>query len=257
MIQDRLQHAALYLTALRKPGPRPRSLPAELAPQSEREAYRLQTLVGSALAAGRGCWKVAMNDAQSGTCAPVFQADLHPSGARVISPIAERLGIEPEIAFTLKQALPPPPDGQHYQRDQVIAAIGTAHAAIEIVISRFQSHDTAEPLDRLADNISNGGLVLGPPCDRWRELNLSTIALHLSIEARQGQNSVLDARGGHPLGDPLLPLIWLANRSAADESGLQAGDVVTTGSYAGLRYVERDSHVSVRFEGLGVAELYS
>jgi 2-keto-4-pentenoate hydratase len=255
--QVRLQRAAQYLVALRKPGPRPRSLPVGLAPQSEAEAYRLQALVSSALGAGRGCWKVAMNDAQAGTCAPVFQADLHRSGARVISPITDRIGIEPEIAFTLKQALPALPDGRHYGREQVIAAIGTAHAAIEIVISRFHSHDGAAPLDRLADNISNGGLVLGPPCDRWQELDLTTIALHLCIEGRQGGNGVFDARGGHPLGDPLLPLIWLANRQRADESGMQAGDVITTGSYAGLRYVERDTHVSVQFEGLGVAELYS
>jgi len=257
MIEDRLQRAVRYMVALRKPGPRPRSLPVELAPQSEAEAYRLQTLISSALVAGRGCWKVAMNDAHTGTCAPVFQADVHRSGTRVISPITDRIGIEPEIAFTLKQALPALPDGRPYQREQVIAAIGTAHAAIEIVISRFQSHDSAAPLDRLADNISNGGLVLGPPCDRWQGLDLSTIALHLLIEARQGESSVFDARGGHPLGDPLLPLVWLANRTCANESGMQAGDVITTGSYAGLRYVERDTHVSVRFEGLGVAELYS
>jgi len=257
MNEDRLQRAAQYIVALRNIGPRPRSLPLDLAPQNETEAYRIQQLVGSALGAGRGCWKVAMNDAHIGSCAPVFAADVHRSAARVTSPIADRLGIEPEIAFSLKRALPRLPDGRQYEREQVIGVIAAAHAAIEIVVSRFNSHDGAAPLDRLADNISNAGLVLGPPCEHWQQLNLSTIELHLCIEPGQGDSSEIDAHGGHPLGDPLLPLLWLANHACQNGPGLQAGDVVTTGSYAGLRFVERNTHVSVRFAGLGVAELYS
>jgi 2-keto-4-pentenoate hydratase len=174
----------------------------------------------------------------------------------VSSKISDQLGIEPEVAFSLKRPLPPLPSGQRYGREELMSAIGAAHAAIEIVISRFERHETAEVLDRLADNISNGGLVLGPPCEDWRRLDFATVPLRLSIVSKDGQ-SIYESRGGHPLADPLLPMVWLANHCADQGSGLQAGDIVTTGSYAGLRHVGYGGHVSAAFEGLGVADLYS
>jgi 2-keto-4-pentenoate hydratase len=257
MNSERVQRAARYLVGLRRPGPRPQSLPSELAPQSELEAYQMQAAVASTLGAQLGCWKVAMSDERSGTCAPIFAADVQRTGAHVHPSISAVVGIEPEVAFTMKRALPPLPAGQCYGRERVIEAVGAAHAAIEIVISRFQSHEDAAPLDRLADNLSNEGLVLGPACEAWRELDLGTLLLHVTIDEGNDAVSVYDSRGGHPLNDPLIPLIWLANHCSARGSGMQSGNVVTTGSYAGLRYADRGAHVKVQFEGLGAAELYS
>lgn len=254
---ERRQRAAQYLLQLRQPGPRPVSLPPALAPRNEAQAYQLQSDVMHALDARGGCWKVAMQDATTGTCAPVFASDVHHRSARVSSPIVAKLGVEPEVAFTMKRALPPLPAGQRYAMDQVIEAIESAHAAIEIVVSRFASHEGAAPLDRLADNISNGGLVLGPPVTDWRALDMRSLPLRLSVQSDALGSELHEARGGHPLDNPLLPLLWLANHCSQRALGLHSGDVVTTGSFAGLRYVGPATHVSVQFEGLGLAELYS
>jgi 2-keto-4-pentenoate hydratase len=248
---DRLQRAALYLTQLRQPGPRPVSLPPELAPRDEAEAYELQRRVAHLLKVTAIAWKVAMSGPDSGSYAPVLE--LHRSGARVTSVIAEQLGIEPEVAFTLKRTLPA---GRRYSREEVIDAIGSAHAALEIVISRFQRHETAAVLDRLADNISNGGLVLGPALERWHPLAFGTIPLRLSLTVEGAPPRVHQARGGHPQGDPLLPLTWLVNERAARGLGLHQGEVVTTGSYAGLHYAAPGTSVRAEFEGLGAVELY-
>jgi 2-keto-4-pentenoate hydratase len=253
MSTDRLLQAQQYLVRLRNAGPRPLSLPAELAPRDEAEAYQLQQQVASALNAVAGGWKVAMSAASTGSFAPVFAADIHPSGARVASPITEQLGIEPEVAFTLTQALPA---GRHYSRDEVIDAIGSAHAAIEILISRFQRHETAAVLDRLADNISNGGLVLSSGLERWQHLDLGTLPLKLTITSQGGEHSVHQARGGHPQGDPLLPMTWIVNEFSGRGRGLKQGEVITTGSFAGLTYLGRGSRARVEFEGLGAVELY-
>jgi 2-keto-4-pentenoate hydratase len=69
--------------------------------------------------------------------------------------------------------LPSLPDGGHYRQAEIVDAIDAASAAIEIVVSRFQSHDGATPLDRLADNLSNPGLVLSASCSDWRRLDCS------------------------------------------------------------------------------------
>jgi 2-keto-4-pentenoate hydratase len=259
MSMDRQQRAIQYLVALRSPGPDPRpvGLPADIAPRTESEAYELQLGTLRALKTSSRCWKVAMNDEHSGTCAPVLATDLYPSGAHVSSPIVQRLGIEPEIAFSLRRALAPLAGDRRYAREEVVDAIAAAHAAIEIVVSRFHSHETASALDRLADNISNGGLVVGPPCEDWRKFDLGTLPLRVTIRAQGSPDSTHESRGGHPLADPLLPLIWLVNHCSQRGTGMQEGDIVTTGSYAGLRYVGRGAHALVRFEGLGAAELYS
>jgi 2-keto-4-pentenoate hydratase len=254
MSPERLQQAVQYLLKLRTAGPRPVSLPAELAPRDEAEAYLLQQQVADALNAVAGGWKVAMSTDNTGSFAPVFAADIHPSGARITSAITGQLGIEPEVAFRLKRPLPA---GPRYSRDEVIDAIGSAHAAIEIVISRFQRHETAAVLDRLADNISNGGLMLGSPLERWRHLDLGALPLKLTMPHQGAEPSVYQALGGHPQGDPLLPMTWIVNERSARGLGLEQGVVITTGSFAGLKYVGPGSRVRVEFEGLGSVELYS
>jgi 2-keto-4-pentenoate hydratase len=253
MSADRLQRAAHYLAGLRQPGPRPLSLPTELAPHDEAEAYELQRQVASLLKASPGGWKVAMNGPGAGSFAPVFASDLHSSGATLTSPLTEQLGIEPEVAFTLRRALPP---HRQYSRQEVIEAIGSAHPAIEVVISRFARHESAAVLDRLADNISNGGLILGPPLERWQQLDLAVLPLRLTLTPAGGAPSVYQSRGGHPQGDPLLPMTWIVNALAARGIGMRPGEVVTTGSFAGLHYAARGTGVRVEFEGLGEVELH-
>jgi 2-keto-4-pentenoate hydratase len=252
---DRPQRAAQFLLGLRGPGPRPSSLPHELSPQSEQEAYRVQREVARALGAHAGGWKVAMSSADRGTSAPIFDHHIYPSPARVPCWDGDSLGIEPEVAFSLRRDLPPLPDGARYQREQLIEAIDAAYAGIEIVTSRFQSHDGAPPLDRLADNISNGGLVVDAPCHDWRRLDLRTVPLHLTLQGPDGTRTEHASRGGHPLGDPLAALLWLVNDRAQGGTGMRAGELITTGSYAGLRYAPRGTRVSVEFAGLGTTTL--
>jgi 2-keto-4-pentenoate hydratase len=254
---DASQRAARFLIGLRRAGSRPVSMPTEFAPQSEADAYRVQRAVAVELGDRGGYWKVAMANADRGTCAPVLAASVQATGSRFDSPISDRPGIEPEIAFRLKRALPPLGPGERYTRQQVIAAIGNAHAAIEIVVSRFQHHNTTSPLDRLADKISNAGLILGPACEQWQALEYTRLPLELTIT--QAKQVLLShrAHGGHPLRDPLLPMIWLANHLSALGTGMQADDVVTTGSYAGLHEMQPGSHLVAAFEGLGAVELYS
>jgi len=256
MAMKRSDRAASYLLDLRRGAPPPPSLPAELAPADEAEAYEVQRAVARTLGAAVGGWKVAMNTPSHGAFAPIFARDMQQSPARLDAPCAAGVGIEPEVAFKLGRDLPPLGEGRGYSRDQLREAIDSAHAAIEIVVSRYQSHAGAAPLARLADNISNGGLILSAPCAQWRSLELHSLPLRLAITAAGDQLPTLhQARGGHPLGDPLIPLLWLANDRAQSGEGLRAGDVITTGSYAGLHPAVRGAQVTVEFSGLGTVLL--
>ncbi len=58
----------------------------------------------------------------------------------------------------------------------------------------------------------------------------------------------------HPTGDPLETAVALVNmfRSGA---GVRAGQLVTCGSYTGMRFLKPGDTCTARFEGLGAAEV--
>jgi 2-keto-4-pentenoate hydratase len=61
----------------------------------------------------------------------------------------------------------------------------------------------------------------------------------------------VEKRGSNPAGDPLVSLTRLANHLHAFGLHLEAGQVVTTGSWTGLLFVEGGQRVVGGFAGLG------
>lgn len=198
---------------------------------------------------------MALEPDGAGISAPIFLCDIHASPAQVPLGLKPQVGVEPEIAFSFCRDLPPRPAGQPYSREQVLDAVGGAHPVLEIVLSRYASLEAAPALDRLADNCSNGGLVVGPICQSWRTLKLPELELALSVQAADGSVATLRQRGGHPLGDPLLPLLWFVGHYSERGLWLRAGQIVTTGSCAGMRYVGADTRTTAEFAALGRAQL--
>jgi 2-keto-4-pentenoate hydratase len=142
-------------------------------------------------------------------------------------------------------------EGGQYSRLAVLEAIGSAHSAIEICVSRLRDFEAAPWLHRLADSIMNEGLVIGGSVTRWANLDLKQLPLAVQVNGQVVHQGV----GGHPLNDPLLPMVWMANHLSARGIGLNAGDVVTTGSCAGIHYATPGQKVRVEFSGLGTATL--
>ena len=249
------QAAALLVAIRRAQQPPVAALPDVLAPRHEDDAYAIQHAVLQQLGVQAGGWKATMPDAHSMLSAPIIAGMVLPSPARLTPAITatqgtQRWGIEPEIAFRLQRALPAR-TGQPYAREEVLAAVAAAHAAIEICVSRFIDHEAVPPLDRLADAIINEALVLGLPQSDWRALDLPQLSLRVLIDGEP----VHEGHGGHPIGDPVIPLVAIANHLAARGMGLRAGDVVTTGSFNGIRYAGVGQHVQVEFAGFGAASI--
>ena len=68
----------------------------------------------------------------------------------------------------------------------------------------------------------------------------------------RGPAAVLSRHDGHHGdGHPLNPLYWLANFLAARGDGLRAGQIVTTGSYAGAIEVPIGQPLTVIYGDLG------
>jgi 2-keto-4-pentenoate hydratase len=155
--------------------------------------------------------------------------------------------IEPEIAFVLANALPP--RAAPYTDAEIRAAIGETRLVLELLDSRYADPAGVTFPELLADQVSNQGLFVGPVLPDGMSRNLE--GFPVAIDGPQGRLHSRDGR--HPDGHPLRPLFWLANflASSTERGGLDAGQIITSGSYAGALEVPTGVPLSVRFGGLG------
>ncbi|MGC2086646.1 MAG: fumarylacetoacetate hydrolase family protein [Bradyrhizobium sp.] len=131
---------------------------------------------------------------------------------------------EPEFAFRMQTDLPS--REASYSVDEVLAAVGTLHPAIEIPDSRFADFTRAGEAQLIADNACAHLFVLGPAADTdWRATDLVEAK---PVITHRGQQYV--GHGKNVLGDPRVALTWLVNELRGLGITLRAGQVVTTGT---------------------------
>jgi 2-keto-4-pentenoate hydratase len=246
--------AARLLLAVRRGAPRVAGLPAALAPQTLTAAYAIQLALLEEMASDIAGWKASVFEADEGACAPLPANAVvdAPAYAQVVRPPLldpAPYGIEAEVAFRLGRDLPPLAQGARYDRAAVCAAVVSAHAVIEVIASRYADPQAVSKLELIADQLINSLLVVGPACPDWQSLPLSALPLEVRVEG----HTVFQGRGGHPQGDPLIPLVWLANHLSIYGRGLRAGELVTTGSCCGVQRVGAEQTATAHFAGLGSA----
>lgn len=240
---DRHHDAAeLLLSARRDPSQRLQSLPEAVRPKTEEQAYLVQREIAAQLGEIGG-WKVGSPSPASGTftCAPLPARGIIDSPAEI--GCADR-GVEAEIAVRLGRDLPA--REQPYTQDEVRAAIGSVHPAIEVLDSRFADVQAVDPLSNLADSMSHHSLVLGPPIPNWEGVDFSHEEVRVLVDGTEVKH-----RTANPAGDMLRLLLWLANTGARWAGGLRAGQVVTTGSWTGRDFTDPEAEARVRFARCG------
>ncbi len=109
-----------------------------------------------------------------------------------------------------------------------------ARFVLELIGPRYADPAAVDFPELLADSIANQGLFVGPGAGRRRSRgHLEDVPAH-GARAAARRSSTRD--GKHPDGHPLRPLYWLANYLAEKrDAPLRAGQIVTTGSYCGVR----------------------
>ena len=219
-------------------------LSAALAPTNAADAYAIQDALIRRLGPVAG-WKVGARGEDTPACAPVWASVLHREADAPVFASAE-VDYECEIAYTFARALPAA--GAPYDTAAVLAAIGGTQVSMELLAPRFSPpRERGEPLVMLADGLHCGALVIGARVPGYVAVDCTTQRVQVQVNG----NTVIDHAGG-TTGPALAPLlVWLANHLAARGLGLQAGDVVTTGSWMGKRAALAEGEVCVRFEGFG------
>lgn len=248
---DRMRQAAELLLQARREVAPIKELPPKLRPTTLDEAYSLQDIMALAMGAIGG-WKVGAPNPEA---TPVFSAmplwgGFAASGDRIASSFKRLRGVEAEIAFCIGQDLPR--KAEPYTRDEVAAAISSAHPAIELLESAFVDPDKVDRFSLLGDLQMNGGFVHGPAVPGWEDLALTQESVSVNIDGMLR----FEGRASNPAGTDLLRLVtWLANEGSYRTGGLKYGQWITTGSWSGKSLASSGSTVEVFFSRFGEVNL--
>jgi 2-keto-4-pentenoate hydratase len=249
---DLLRQAAEILLEARRSRQPIQSLPEKLRPSTLAEAYRLQDILVSALGPVGG-WKVgAASPVAEPLCSPMpLLGGFAASNDTIAHTFSRYRGAEAEIAFLLGRDLPT--RDQPYTRDEVVAAIASAHPAIEIMETAFDDPDRVDRLSVIGDLQMNGGFAYGPGLSGWRGVDFTQESASIIVDGAVR----VEGKASNPGGTDLLRLVtWLANAGQSRTGGLSAGDWITTGSWTGKVLASPGSEVVARFSSFGDARIH-
>lgn len=154
--------------------------------------------------------------------------------------------VEGELAFILKDTL----KGPGVTIADVLRATEGVMPAIEIVDSRIRDWQIKLP-DTIADNASSARFVLGGRMKPLQDLDLRLIGMVLE---KNGE-VVNTGAGAAVWGHPAAAVAWLANKLAAFEIALEAGEIILSGAITAAVEAQAGDVFTVSFSGLGVINL--
>lgn len=177
-----------------------------------------------------------------------FRRFLADSPARLSWPVLLDPLVECEFFVTLNAPLAW--RAQAWTRDEVLAAIGSVHAGIEVAECRFPNAAMPPLPAVLADGAASGWYVRGPEISDWRD-GLAGIEVRVELDGRMRRTG----SGSEVMGDPLVPLVWLAETLRQRGLGIAAGETVSTGSMTGMLPVHHPGLAVARFGDHGAVEI--
>ncbi len=233
-------------------------LPAHCRPRTRAEGYAIQGEVAKMSGQAIVGWKIAATSAAGqqhirvdGPLAGCLLAARALGGGARISLAGNHMKVaEAEFAFRMAAHLTK--RAESYSVAEVLAAVGSLHPAIEVPDSRYEDFTRAGAAQLIADVACACWFVLGPATRAdWRALDL---AKH-SVAAYRNGALAGQGSGANVLGDPRSALAWIANELCAYGDGLQAGDVVITGTCVTPVPVCAGDSVRADFGAFGVLEV--
>jgi 2-keto-4-pentenoate hydratase len=153
--------------------------------------------------------------------------------------------IESEICFRLGKNL----SGSDLTIEQVLDATDAVCASFEICDARIKDWKCPYP-DFFADNGFSARIVLSGDWKPVREVDL--LGEHVALS--QDGKTFAEGKGEMALGHPANALVWLARKLAERGKGLEAGQLVMTGTLTPITPIETGSAYVAEFSTLGKVE---
>ena len=177
----------------------------------------------------RGGWKVGLTSGGSRDgmgvgfrpFGHIAENRIFESGATISLSQAGDIGVENELCFVFGETVPTDTDRSH-----LLHCIREIRPGFELNERRLNSDASAQ--DRLADNLSQYGIVVGSPIADFRELPLEELAV--TLVCNQTKVATVISRGH--IDDHYDSLLALVRVLAQFDRRIEAGDHVITGAFA-------------------------
>ncbi len=256
MTPGQLEDAAAQIHTARSEGKLLDGL-GELTPLTMQEGYEIQDLFMASWKQPLKGWKVGATapkvqdvyGVEEPFYGPFYEADTYSSPARPKAADFGHCCIECEFAFRFAKTLPP--RQEKYNREEILDAVGVLIPAFELISPRFDTLLQDRVALAAADCGLNGGFVLGEPFEAWRTLDLAAHQVRLTLDGTQ----IAEGTGGNVLGHPFNVLDWLVNTLSDRGLGLNAGEVVSTGTCTGFHTIEPGQRAVADYGSVGRIEV--
>lgn len=243
--------AANILTERRINGSQGDRLPEEARPKNLADALKIQAAVTDLwcekIDDSIGGWKCLQPQDRTSdriVVAPIYTTTINSVSPVSLWPKGNLARIEPEIGFIFGKDLPV--RAEPYTYADVDAAIVRTHMALELMNCRYADTSDCEFPEMLADCLLNQGMFVGPQIDSDVAKTKSEMLIKVTVNGE-----TQDYQGKHPNLAPRAGLYWLAEFLRQQGQGIVAGQVVITGSFAGVIEVPLDQEVKIEYENLG------
>lgn len=164
------------------------------------------------------------------------------SGGEVEFDAFSNVRVETEVAFVLGKEL----SGPGATIFDVLDATDYVVPALEILNSHIE-FEGRTIVDTISDNAAMGAMVLGGRPMKPNEIDLRWISALLY------RNESIEDSGvaGAVLGNPAMGVVWLANKLAAHNGRLQAGEIILSGSFTKPMWINPGDTVHADFGQMG------
>jgi 2-keto-4-pentenoate hydratase len=226
-------------------------------PRSLEEGYAIQRAVTAQWPDKIAGWKVgatskevqALLGISEPAYGPVFKNQVFQSPATISAQDFQHRVLESEFVFRFGKDMPS--RQTRYSRGEIIDAVDALFPSFEIISPRFKSIKGHHVSELVADFFANGGAVLGKMCSDWRDIDLTSHSVALSIDGTERQRGT----GAIVLNNPLNVLDWFVNVFSQHGSSIDAGQFVMTGTVTGLHAPEPSQIAKADFGVLGTVEV--
>jgi len=258
MNPEQLQDASQRLRAAWRHGEVIAALPEASRPQTREEGYAIQALLERHSSAPLYGWKIAATStagqahiAVDGPLAGRLLAERVVADGATVPAGVNRMAVA-EIEFAFRMASDLVPRDARYSVDEVLDAVASVHAAIEIPDSRYEDFTRVGAPQLIADNACAHYFVCADAATQdWRHVDFAAYRAVGRIDGRAAR----EGRGDAVLGDPRVALAWLANELSALGMTLRRGQTVTTGTCVTPMPIRPGDRVTADFGSLGVASV--
>lgn len=232
LTEQQIDSAVKLLVSARKNNGVIDSIPSECRPGSLKDAYAVQDRLIELLGVDTCGWFGACTNGviqnllglDEPYYAYLLSDHLYQSPTTVDTSKYPPMVFECEFGFVVGRDFLP--EGYPYSRDAVEDSIVQVCPVIEIVAGHLKDWPNQDVFSVIADNGTDGALVVGEGIEYWKGIDLINTTVELSINGKVERVG----SGANVLGDPLGAFVWLVNAIARDGKKISAGHVHNTGT---------------------------